>query len=169
MPELPVGKSAHVWLRHAIGGWPRYGNCCRGRALTGFDSDFQLERCQSTAERYSKGVINILVGTTRMLGFAEHLRSDLIGVVQADFGLAFPDYQAPERVYQTLSRLRDAGLEDNIEGSMLLQTSDPGHYVIEAVRTGSYLRFFRAEIDLRRRYRMPPFRELTRFVLRSRI
>lgn len=132
------------------------------------DSDLSPQACQRNAQRFSRGVVNILVGTTRLLAFAEHLRADLLGVVQADFGLNFPDYQAPERVYQTLSRLRDVTLADNIEGTMLLQARDSENYVLEAVRTGSYLKFFRSEIELRRRYRMPPFRELTRFVIGNR-
>ncbi|MXY01129.1 MAG: primosomal protein N' [Chloroflexi bacterium] len=132
------------------------------------DSDLSPQACQRNAQRFSRGVVNILVGTTRLLAFAEYLRADLLGVVQADFGLNFPDYQAPERVYQTLSRLRDVTLADNIEGTMLLQARDSESYVLEAVRTGSYLKFFRTEIELRRRYRMPPFRELTRFVIGNR-
>ncbi len=132
------------------------------------DSDLTLPACRRNATRFSSGVINVIVGTTRLLAFAEHLRADLLGVVQADFGLNFPDYQAPERVYQTLSRLRDVTLADNIEGTMLLQARDSENYVLEAVRTGSYLKFFRSEIELRRRYRMPPFRELTRFVVGNR-
>ena len=132
------------------------------------DSDLSPQACQRNALRFARGVVNILVGTTRLLAFAEQLRADLLGVVQADFGLNFPDYQAPERVYQTLSRLRDVTLADNIEGTMLLQARDSENYVLEAVRTGSYLKFFRSEIELRRRYRMPPFRELTRFVIGNR-
>ena len=133
------------------------------------DSDLTLQACRRNANRFSRGVINVLVGTTRLLAFAEHLRADLLGVVQADFGLNFPDYQAPERVYQTLSRLRDVTLADNIEGTMLLQARDSENHVLEAVRTGSYLKFFRSEIELRRRYQMPPFRELTRFVVGNRL
>lgn len=132
------------------------------------DSDLSPQTCQRNAQRFARGVINILVGTTRLLAFAEQLRADLLGIVQADFGLNFPDYQAPERVYQTLSRLRDVTLADNIEGTMLLQARDSENYVLEAVRTGSYLKFFRSEIELRRRYQMPPFRQLTRFVIGNR-
>lgn len=132
------------------------------------DSDLKAEVCERNAQRFGKRIINILVGTTRMLAFAQHLRADLLGVIQADFGLNFPDYQAPERVYQVLSRLREVVLTDNIEGTMLLQARGGDNHVLEAVRSGSYLKFFRSEIELRRRYQMPPFRQLTRFVISNR-
>src|SRR3990167_3008023 len=61
-------------------------------------------------------------------------------------------------------RLRRAVLGGNMDGKMILQTLMPEHHVLEAVRMGSYLRFFRPELDLRRRHAFPPFRRMVRFV-----
>ena len=95
---------------------------------------------------------------------ADSLSSGLLGVVQADLGLGFPDYTAPERVFQTLMRLRRCVVGGGMDGRMVVQTIMPEHHVVEATRIGSYLKFFRPEVEIRRAHEFPPFRRLVRFI-----
>ncbi|MBM4438702.1 MAG: primosomal protein N', partial [Actinobacteria bacterium] len=106
----------------------------------------------------------VLVGTQRLLAFGARIRARLLGIVQADIGLRFPDFLAPERVFVTLMRLRRLVTGGHAEGRTIVQTLMPAHPVVEALRLGSYLHFFRAEIAEREREGLPPFRPLARAV-----
>ena len=128
------------------------------------DGDVPLESIETMADGFRRGAIRFLVGTTMLFKVADSLNSGLLGVVQADLGLGFPDYTAPERVFQTLMRLRRCVLGGGMDGRMIVQTIMPEHHVVEAIRTGSYLRFFRPELEIRRTHEFPPLRRLARFV-----
>ena len=135
-----------------------------GERVERIDGDVPLETIETVADGFRRGAIRFLVGTTMLFKVADSLSSGLLGVVQADLGLGFPDYTAPERVFQTLMRLRRCVVGGGIDGRMVVQTIMPQHHVVEAVRTGSYLRFFRPELEVRRAHEFPPLRRLARFV-----
>ena len=135
-----------------------------GERVERIDGDVPLESIGTVADGFRRGAIRFLVGTTMLFTVADFLTSGLLGVVQADLGLGFPDYTAPERVFQTLMRLRRCVVGGGMDGRMIVQTIMPQHHVVEAVRTGSYLRFFRPELEIRRAHEFPPLRRLARFV-----
>lgn len=135
-----------------------------GERVERIDGDVPIESIQRVADGFRRGAIRFLVGTTMLFKVADSINSGLLGVVQADLGLGFPDYTAPERVFQTLMRLRRSVIGGGMEGRMIVQTIMPEHHVVEAVRTGSYLRFFRPELEIRRAHEFPPLRRLARFV-----
>jgi primosomal protein N' (replication factor Y) len=106
--------------------------------------------------------VDVLVGTQRLAVFGEALRASLLGIVQADVGLQFPDFLAPERVFTMIMRLRRLVTGGERGGRTLIQTLMPTHHVIEAVCSGSYLHFFRAELAEREIEQLPPFRPVAR-------
>lgn len=135
-----------------------------GERVERVDGDVPPDLIATIADGFRRGAIRFLVGTTRLFMAADSLSSGLLGVVQADLGLGFPDYTAPERVFQTLSRLRRSVVSGGMDGRMIVQTMMPDHHVIEATRIGSYLKFFRPELEIRRAHEFPPFRRLVRFI-----
>ena len=80
--------------------------------------------------------------------------------MQADIGLQFPDFLAPERVFLTLSRLRHLATGGAAGTRTVVQTIMPHHHVIQALQTGSYLRFYNTELEQRRGEGLPPLRPL---------
>ncbi len=128
------------------------------------DGDVAPDSIETIADGFRRGAIRFLVGTTMLFKVADSLSSGLLGVVQADLGLGFPDYTAPERVFQTLMRLRRCVVGGGMDGRMVVQTIMPEHHVVEATRIGSYLKFFRPEVEIRRAHEFPPFRRLVRFI-----
>ena len=132
------------------------------------DSTVPSDRVKTIAEGFRRGSINVLVGTSLLFSQENSLTADLLGIVQADIGLTFPDYTAPERVFQMLMRLRHAVLGGDMDGLMLIQTLMPSNHVVEAARIGSYLKFFRSEISIRKEHDFPPFSRLIRFIYSNR-
>ena len=125
------------------------------------DSDRSDREVQVAVRAFARAAgVDILVGTQRLLTFGDQLRAPLLGIVQADIGLQFPDFLAPERVFLTLMRLRRLVTGGDGEARTLVQTLMPRHHVIEAFRAGSYVHFFRTEIGHRMDERLPPFRPL---------
>jgi len=128
------------------------------------DSDVAPEVASTVAESFKIGAIQLLVGTSYMFRFASKLSSDLLGIVQADVGIGFPDYTAPERVFQSLMRLRRIVLGGQIDGRMVIQTLFPDHPVMLATSSGSYLKYFRSEIQSRIAHDFPPASRMVRFL-----
>jgi primosomal protein N' (replication factor Y) (superfamily II helicase) len=84
----------------------------------------------------------------------------LVGVVDADLGLAQGDPRAAERTFQLLSQVTGRAGRDAIKGRGLLQTYMPEHPVIQALVAGDRDTFYAKEIEARREAGMPPFGRL---------
>ena len=124
------------------------------------DSDRPAHEMDADITAFGRGAVQILVGTQRLLGYGKRLRADLLGIVQADIGLQFPDFLAPERVFLTLMRLRHLATAADPTARTVVQTMMPQHHVIQALQTGSYRRFYRTEMDQRQGEGLPPLRPL---------
>ncbi|MDE2919816.1 MAG: primosomal protein N' [Chloroflexota bacterium] len=129
-------------------------------AVARIDSDRPAHEMDADMTAFERGAVQILVGTQRLLGYGKRLRADLLGIVQADIGLQFPDFLAPERVFLTLSRLRQLTTGRQASARTVVQTMMPHHHVVQALQTGSYLRFFQTEMEQRRGEGLPPLRPL---------
>ncbi len=125
------------------------------------DSDCPAAEMDAAVEAFARrDGVDVIVGTQRLLNYGSRLRASLLGIVQADIGLHFPDFLAPERVYLTLMRLHSLVTGSRGGASTVVQTHVPDHHVVEALRTGSYAHFFEAEIAERESGSFPPFRPL---------
>ena len=124
------------------------------------DSDRSAHEMDADVMAFERGAVQVLVGTQRLLGFGKRLRADLLGIVQADIGLQFPDFLAPERVFLTLMRLRRLAAGSDLKARTIVQTMMPEHHVLQALHTGSQQLFFQTELDQRRREGLPPLRPL---------
>jgi len=102
----------------------------------------------------------LMVGTqmvTKGLDFGD---VDLVGVVNADTGLGFPDFRAGEHTYQQIVQVCGRAGRDNRRAEVLVQTYNPGHYAILYAKRDDYDGFFRQEARSRRPLRYPPFGRL---------
>ena len=106
--------------------------------------------------RFRKENINILIGT-QMIAKGHHFPNvTLVGVISADSSLNLEDYRAVERTFQTLVQVSGrAGREQ--KGKVIIQTYNPDHYAIEYAKKQDYDLFYKAEIDLRKMLKYPPF------------
>jgi primosomal protein N' (replication factor Y) len=132
------------------------------------DSNLSVEHVEAVADGFRRGGINVLVGTSLLFRIEAAIQAAFLGIVQADIGLAFPDFTAPERVFQLLTRLRGAVLGGDLDGKMVIQTLMPDHHVNQAAQIGNYLKFFRSEIEIRQTHGFPPFSRMVRFVHTNR-
>ena len=108
-------------------------------------------------DAFSAGETDVLVGTSLVAKGLDVPSVTLVGVVSSDIALNLPDERAAERTYQLLCQAVGRAGRGDRPGRAILQTYQPDHPAIEAVRRGDAASFYEAELDLRRRFGSPPF------------
>ena len=101
--------------------------------------------------------INLLVGTQMVAKGLDLPQVTLVGVVSADTALNLPDFRAGERTFDLLTQVAGRAGRGDRPGQVLIQTYCPTHYAIQAASRHDYQAFYRAEIQMRRRLKLPPF------------
>lgn len=118
-------------------------------------------------ERIHNKDVDIIIGT-QILAKGHHFPSlTLVGVIDADLGLAGGDLRAGERTYQMLHQVSGRAGRAEKPGYVLLQTYDPDNQVIQAMACGKTTEFLEAEAMSRELLRMPPFGRLASVIISS--
>jgi primosomal protein N' (replication factor Y) len=112
--------------------------------------------------------VDLLIGT-QIIAKGHHFPMlTLVGVVDADLGLAGGDLRAAERTYQLLYQVAGRAGRADRPGRVLLQTYQPAHPVMTALISGDRERFLDAEADDRRARHWPPFGRLAALIVSGR-
>ncbi|HSH68630.1 MAG TPA: primosomal protein N' [Deferrisomatales bacterium] len=109
---------------------------------------------------FHRGEAEILVGT-QMVAKGHHFpRLTVVGVIDADLSLNFPDFRATERTFQVLTQVAGRAGREERPGMAFLQTRNPYHPALTAAVAGDFDAFARQELVLREEAGFPPFRRL---------
>ena len=112
-----------------------------------------------------EGEVDIIVGT-QMAAKGHHFPNlTLVGIVDADLGLAGGDLRAAERSFQMLAQVAGRAGRAERPGLAMLQTMDSSNAVMKALLSGDRDRFLATEAESRRLAGMPPFARLAALVL----
>jgi primosomal protein N' (replication factor Y) len=109
---------------------------------------------------FEGGKTNILIGTqmvSKGLDF-EHVR--VVGILNADQMLNFPDFRAHERSFHLMVQVSGRAGRQGRRGLVVLQTSDPDQPIIQDVIHNNFQGFYRREMALREQFSYPPFTRL---------
>ncbi len=101
--------------------------------------------------------IDILIGTQMVAKGLDFSGVTVIGVINADSLLKFPDYRANERSYQMLAQVSGRAGRRGKQGKVVIQTYDPNHRVIKQVIENNYNDLYFTEMEERRSFKYPPF------------
>jgi primosomal protein N' (replication factor Y) len=101
--------------------------------------------------------IDILVGTQMVAKGLDFAGVTVIGIINADSLLKFPDYRANERSYQMLAQVSGRAGRRGKQGKVVIQTYDPNHRVIKQVIENNYTDLYFTEMEERRNFKYPPF------------
>ena len=130
-------------------------------------SDFPggTERLRRELEEIAAGTFQIVIGTQLVAKGHNFPLMTLVGVVDADVGLASGDPRAAERTFQLLQQVTGRAGRGDKPGRGMLQTWQPDHPVIQALLSGDAERFYREEIENRQFAMLPPFGRLAALVV----
>ena len=129
------------------------------------DTIWSPQRAAEFVASMEAGEIDIVIGTQLVTKGYHFPNLTLVGVVDADLGLAGGDLRAAERSFQQIQQVAGRAGRGGKPGRVLVQTHDPGAQVITALVSGDTPGFYAAETDARRDAAMPPFGRLAAIVV----
>lgn len=109
--------------------------------------------------------IDILIGTQMISKGLDFPSVTLVGIIAADTTLNLPDFRAPERTFQLVTQVSGRAGRGDVAGKVILQTYNPDHYSITTAMNNDYKEFFRNELELRKEFGYPPYREIATITL----
>ncbi|MER8919904.1 primosomal protein N' [Mesorhizobium sp. M0802] len=119
-----------------------------------------VRRLRLELEAIANGEADIVIGTQLVAKGHNFPNMTLVGVVDADLGLANGDPRAAERTFQLLSQVTGRAGRTGKKSLGLLQTFQPDHPVMRAIVSGDAEAFYEREITERERAALPPFGRL---------
>lgn len=112
--------------------------------------------------------IDILVGTQMLTKGLDFKNVTLVGVLNADNLLNFPDFRAHERTYQLMVQVSGRAGRDQKRGKVAIQTFNPYHQILQQVTTHDYQTMFQDQLNERHQFQYPPLVRLVRIVLKHK-
>ena len=101
--------------------------------------------------------IDILVGTQMVTKGLDFEDVGIVGILNADQSMYYPDFRAYERTFQLLIQVSGRAGRKNKRGKVIIQTYNPKHPIIQDVLELNYRRFFQRELSERKEFYYPPY------------
>ena len=117
---------------------------------------------------FEQAEIDILVGTQMLTKGLDFRNVRLVGIMNADNLLNFPDFRAHERSFQLMLQVAGRAGRTEKRGKVLIQTYNPHHRIVQQVSTNSFVEMYKEQLEERRQYKYPPFYRLIRLTLKGR-
>ena len=111
-------------------------------------------------ERFRDHEADCLIGTQMIAKGWDLGNVRLVGIVNADTSLHFPDYRSGEVTFSLLTQVAGRAGRGDEPARVVLQTYSPEHYAVRHATTHDYLGFAREEIRIRRALHFPPYARL---------
>ena len=112
--------------------------------------------------------IDILVGTQMLTKGLDFRNVTLVGIMNADSMLNFPDFRAHERSYQLIAQVSGRAGRTEKQGKVLVQTYNPYHQILQQVSSNKFEEMYKEQLEERRNFKYPPFHRLIRITLKHR-
>jgi len=112
--------------------------------------------------------IDILVGTQMLSKGLDFNNVSLVGILNADNMLNFPDFRAHERSYQLMAQVSGRAGRAKKRGKVIIQTFNPFHQILQQVSTNDYENMYNDQINERYQYHYPPIVRLVKITLKHK-
>ncbi|WP_262902484.1 replication restart helicase PriA [Lutimonas saemankumensis] len=112
--------------------------------------------------------IDILVGTQMLTKGLDFKNVTLVGVLNADNLLNFPDFRAHERTYQLMVQVSGRAGRDQKRGKVAIQSFNPYHQILQQVTTHDYKGMYEDQMNERHQFSYPPLVRLIRITLKHK-
>ncbi|MBU2904782.1 primosomal protein N' [Arenibacter algicola] len=112
--------------------------------------------------------IDILVGTQMLTKGLDFRNVNLVGIMNADSLLNFPDFRAHERSFQLLTQVAGRAGRTKKRGKVIIQSYNPNHRILQQVTTGDYNGMFQEQIYEREQYKYPPVNRIIKITFKHK-
>ncbi len=123
---------------------------------------------QKIISSFEQQEIQILVGTQMLTKGLDFRNVNLVGIMNADSMLNFPDFRAHERSFQLIQQVAGRAGRTKKRGKVIVQTYNPYHQILQQVSMGNYEAMFTDQLNDRRQFHYPPFYRLIKITLKHK-
>jgi primosomal protein N' (replication factor Y) len=117
---------------------------------------------------FEKGNIDILCGTQIITKGLDFSNVGLVGVIDADSLLYYPDFRAYERCFDLLTQVAGRAGRLKEKGAVVIQSFNPNHQIFKEVLNYDYASMYKNQIVERKLFSYPPFVYLTKILFQSK-
>lgn len=132
------------------------------------DTTRNKEAYQEIIEEFADHQTDILVGTQMVSKGLDFANVNVVGVVNADTILNFPDFRSNERAFNMLEQVAGRAGRRKEKGEVFIQTTRPDEKVLDFVKAHDYHGFYNTEIEERRQYAYPPFTKVINIFIKNK-
>lgn len=119
-------------------------------------------------DRIETADAQIIIGTQMISKGLDFGKLSLVGILNADSLMNFPDFRAYERAYQLMTQVAGRGGRRKEQGEVVLQTAHPEHPLIEQVINQNYEGMYQVQTMERELFRYPPFSRIIHINLKHK-
>ena len=123
---------------------------------------------QKIIGQFQSQEIDILVGTQMLSKGLDFANVSLVGIMNADNMLNFPDFRAHERSYQLMVQVSGRAGRASTRGKVAVQTYNPNHQILQQVSTNAFEEMYKEQLEERWQYHYPPFYRIIKITLRHK-
>ena len=117
---------------------------------------------------FQEGKTDILIGTQMVSKGLDFDNVDVVGIINADTLLNYPDFRANERAFQLMAQVAGRAGRKNGQGKVFLQTKVPDAPVIPHIVDNDFVQFYNTQLQERMLFRYPPFYRLVYVYMKHR-
>jgi primosomal protein N' (replication factor Y) len=121
---------------------------------------------QQIISDFEQQATNVLVGTQMVTKGLDFANVSLVGIINADSIIHYPDFRAHERAFQMFVQVSGRAGRKGKKGKVIIQTADPQQVIFDKVIRNDYLEFYEYEILQRREHGYPPFMRIIRLTVK---
>lgn len=123
---------------------------------------------QRIIDEVEEGKVDILIGTQMVTKGLDFDKVSLVGILNADNMLNFPDFRAHERAFQMIAQVSGRAGRKHRRGKVIVQTHSPDHPVIQQVLRHDYAAMFNTQCSERQQFKYPPFYRMIQITLKHK-
>ncbi len=117
---------------------------------------------------FENGLTDILVGTQMVSKGLDFDNVALVGILDANQMLNFPNFRAYERTFQLIMQFGGRAVRRDKQSSLIIQTVSADNPIIEFVKNNNFKAFYQSQIQERRVFKYPPFNRLIYITLKHK-
>jgi primosomal protein N' (replication factor Y) len=123
---------------------------------------------QKILGKFKHHEIDILVGTQMLSKGLDFKNVSLVGIMNADAMLNFPDFRAHERSYQLMVQVAGRAGRAKKRGKVIIQTFNPYHQILQQVSTHSFEEMYKEQLNERWQYKYPPYYRTIKIIIKHK-
>jgi len=117
---------------------------------------------------FEENKFQILVGTQMLSKGLDFKNVELVGVINADNLIYFPDFRSQEKCFQLIQQVAGRSGRDKSQGKVIVQTFNPTHSIMKKIKNNDYLGMFNEQLKERHLFNYPPYTRIIKVILKNK-